>query len=499
MDHHIDFTPTPTEYDFMVDDSFVRVLLGPIGSGKSVTCVLELMRRILQQQPDKDGVRASRWVILRNTVDQLRNTSLRTLLDWLPHGVWGNWKISEKTFFIDHGMPDGTRVKAEIMAVSAETPDDVRKLLSLEITGAWLNEARELAPEIIDGVMMRCRRYPSARTGGPSFSGVIMDTNPPEIGSWLQEKMEDPPENWAVFKQPPAIYSLAEWTAVFGSEPDPDEAITDSQGEQWWVNPDADNLAHLDPQYYRELVPGKSVAFVNVYLRNLFGQSLSGRAVYDRSFNANFHIAKTPFIPLKSTQHPVVIGLDFGRTPAAALIQRNAFGQLVMLAELVSENMGIETFLSTKLMPLVGQEEFMGCSFVVAPDPAGFAKQQIGETSPADIVRKAGFKVVRPITNDPERRIEGVERVLLRHVDGKPAFVVNPSCREALRGFQGAYRYKLNRAGVQDDKPDKGSASHLQDAIQYACAIIEGGHGGGVLSNTRREVVPAAVSARAWT
>lgn len=83
MDHHIDFTPTPTEYEFMTDDNFVRVLLGPIGSGKSVTCVIELMRRILQQQPDKAGIRASRWVILRNTVDQLRSTSLRTLLDWL--------------------------------------------------------------------------------------------------------------------------------------------------------------------------------------------------------------------------------------------------------------------------------------------------------------------------------------------------------------------------------------------------------------------------------
>ena len=467
-------------------------------SGKSVTCVMEILRRILQQAPDQDGVRASRWVIMRNTVDQLRNTSLRTLLDWLPNGVWGSWKVTEKTFFLNHTLPDKTQIKAEIMAVAAETPDDVRKLLSLEITGAFLNEAREIAPEIIDGIMMRCRRYPSARSGGPTFSGVIMDTNPPEIGSWLQEKLENLPDNWALFKQPPAILSLEEYVAQEGEEPDPHTSTKCSQNLDWWINPNADNLDHLDPVYYKELIPGKTEAFVNVYLRNMFGQSLAGRAVYDKSFNTNFHVAKTPFIPLKSENHPVVIGIDLGRTPAAALLQRNAFNQIVMLDELVSENMGIETFLNKKLLPLLSQTQFAGCHFVVAPDPAGFFKQQIGEISPADIIRKAGFKVVRPGTNDPERRIEGVERVLLRHVDGKPAFVVNPNCREALRGFNGAYRYKLNKVGIQDEKPDKGPASHIHDAIQYGISIAEGGYSGESRA-TRREISTPRISSLAWT
>ena len=52
---------------FMRDDTFFRGIRGPVGSGKSVACCVEVFRRALQQEKNSDGKRKSRWAIVRNT------------------------------------------------------------------------------------------------------------------------------------------------------------------------------------------------------------------------------------------------------------------------------------------------------------------------------------------------------------------------------------------------------------------------------------------------
>ena len=44
----------------MKDESFFRGIRGPVGSGKSVGCCVEVFRRALEQKPNEDGVRKSR-------------------------------------------------------------------------------------------------------------------------------------------------------------------------------------------------------------------------------------------------------------------------------------------------------------------------------------------------------------------------------------------------------------------------------------------------------
>jgi hypothetical protein len=492
------FQTTPAMWRFMRDDSFVRVAAGPVGSGKSACCSHEIVRRATEQAPNEEGARKFRALVLRNTQEQLKTTTMKTFFDWFPKGQWGDWKVSDKTFYMNHQLGDGTRLQAEILFFALDEPNDVRKALSLELTMLWANEWREIHPDVSDGLLMRLRRFPSMKDGGPSWSGAVFDTNFPDMDTWHFDKMENPPKNWAIHVQPPAILSLEEFFNQEGAEPDHDEAIEDSHGRKWWVNPRADNLRNLDKEYYPDNIPGKSQDFIDVYLRCRYGRSLSGIPVFDKTFNPGFHVAETPFVPLKSPDYPLIIGLDFGRTPATALLQRNAFGQYVILDELVSENMGIETFLTTKLAPLLAKEQYIGCHVVVAPDPAGWAKQQIGEVSPVDVVKKAGYRVARPATNDPERRIEAVERLLLRHVDGKPALVVNPQCENVIRAFRYGYRYKVNRQGVQDNRPEKNNHSHIMDSLQYSALIAETGTAGALMPR-KREVVPAAVSSRAWT
>lgn len=455
-----DFQATETMWDFMNSDQYVRVIAGSVGSGKSVACCHELVKLAMQQEPNAKGQRKSRALVTRNTADQLTKTTRKTFFAWFPPGVWGTWKESEKTYYIRQPLADGTTLDFEIWFMPLDTPQDVQRALSLEITFLYGNEWRELHPTVIDGLLARLKRYPSGPDGTPTRSCAIFDTNMPDIDSWHFDKMENPPSNWSIHVQPPAILNREEWVHKYDEEPNEEDGIEGNDGDIWYVDPNADNVVNLDPSYYADIIPGKSEDYTNVYLRCCYGRSLSGLPVYDKTFDANYHLSEDELIPLRSTEHPIIIGLDYGRTPACVLLQRNVHGQIFLLGEATSENMGIETFLETKLRPLLAQPRFQGCTYLVAPDPAGWAKQQIGEVSPTDIVKQAGFAVVKPVTNNPEQRVRAVERALSLNFGGRPGVLVDPSCVTLIQGFKYGYRYKLNKQGIQDVKPDKNSFSH---------------------------------------
>mgnify|MGYP006238084267 FL=1 len=74
---------------FMKDDSFFRGVRGPVGSGKSVSCCIEIFRRAAKQEPSPDGKRKSRWAVIRNTNPQLKTTTMKTWLDWFPENIFG--------------------------------------------------------------------------------------------------------------------------------------------------------------------------------------------------------------------------------------------------------------------------------------------------------------------------------------------------------------------------------------------------------------------------
>ena len=128
---------------FMKDNTFFRGIRGPVGSGKSVGCCVEIFRRALQQEPNKEGIRKSRCAIIRNTNPQLRTTTIKTWLDWVSGGGWGKFMWAGPfTHHIKKGDLD-----IEVIFLALDRPEDVKKLLSLELSGVWVNEAREISQE----------------------------------------------------------------------------------------------------------------------------------------------------------------------------------------------------------------------------------------------------------------------------------------------------------------------------------------------------------------
>lgn len=498
-DNATTFVASPTMEEFCLSPSYVRLLAGPIGGGKSVCCAHELMRWACDQKPNVKNIRKTRFLVVRNTADQLRSTTKKTIDDWFPPGVYGEYKVTEKTYYYRFRLADDTVVETEWMLVALDAPDDVRKALSLEATGLWGNECRELHPEVVDGLLMRVNRFPSMKDGGPTRAGAIFDTNMPGEDTWWHKKMElETPRNWSIHIQPEAVLPLDEWIEKYSEDPPEAAVAVDSEGNEYAVDPAHDNYDNLAKDYYPNTLEGKTEDFIRVYLRSRYGRSLGGLPVYDKTFRQDRHVAKSPLVAIRSDSYPLCIGLDFGRTPAAIITQLTPRGRVNILSEVVGENMGIQTFIRTLLRPHLF-ERYAGIPYYVAPDPAGWAKTQVGETSPVDILKAEGFKVVKPATNNPALRIEAVETLLTQSADTEARVQIDKGCTTLIQGFRGGYKWKTDKAGevTASKEPVKNSFSHPHDALQYAACIIDGGHLGAKQGSTRREVKKVAVAG--WT
>lgn len=457
------YSAPPTVARFMRSNARVRLLMGPIGSAKTTACIMEVMRRAKMQAPGADGKRRTRWVVCRNTAQQLADSVQKSWHDWAPPGVAGTWRESTKTFTLTTGD-----VHAEVMFRALDDPDDVRRLLSLELTGFHAEEGRELPKEIIVGLLSRCGRYPSAKDGGPTWYGGIISTNPPSSDHWMYETFEeDKPEGWEIFKQPSGM------------------------------SPEAENRENLPPSYYEDMMAGATDEWINVHVHGQYGRSKLGRPVYEDSWVHDFH-TRTGLHVVEAA--PVVIGLDSGRTPAAAFFQKDAKGRILMLDEVIGENIGMESFLATKVKPLLF-ERYTGHRVVVGGDPAIWAKSQLNETSVADIITNAGLLLSRRVdtSNRLAPRLHAVETLLGRQIKGEAMFLIDRlRCPVTVAGFEHGYRYRMKRDGSFELTPEKNSFSHIHDGIQYGAQIAESANDYAAgLTQGEREV--EQVSMAGWT
>lgn len=466
---------------FMKDDTFFRGIRGPVGSGKSVGCCVEVFRRALQQEKNADGKRRSRWAIIRNTNPQLRTTTIKTWLDWFPENDWGKFTWSVP---YTHHIKKGD-IDLEVIFLALDRPEDVKKLLSLELTGIWVNEAREIPKSIIDACTMRVGRFPSMRDGGPTWTGVIADTNAPEEDHWWpimagevpipdhipreQAKMLVKPDNWQFFTQPSGMV---------------EDRNEEGEVEDYKPNKGAENQKHMMKSYYPNLIRGKTKSWIDVYVMNRLGSIQDGKPVY-QMFAPDVHVAKEE-VPIAAGL-PVYVGVDFGLTPAAAFGQK-VRGRWLIQSELVAIDMGIVRF--AELLRNELSSRFAACSEVyIYGDPAGDFRAQTDESTPFQILRGAGLKAFPTHSNSVDLRLESVSSQLTKMAEGKPAFMIDRRCSSLIKGFEGGYQYKRMEVSGERyaDKPDKNMFSHIHDALQY---LMLGAGEGRALMNSQKPAQP---------
>lgn len=288
----ITYVALPTLAQFHVDNAFVRGVQGPVGSGKSVGCCMEIIRRACDQKAH-DGVRRSRWVAIRNSYPQLRTTTIKTWAEWMPETTAPITYTAPITCRLRRPLPDGTQVDMELFFLSLDSADDVKKLLSMELTGGWLNEAREIPKAVLDMLTGRVGRYPPKSQGGPTWSGIIMDTNPPDTRGWWYRMAEiEKPDGWRFYKQPPALLR--------------------GKDGKYIPNPKAENVENqpLGYDYWLRQIAGKDPEWIKVYVMGEYGSIFDGKPVYENIYSDSRHCSKDSLGIYKGL--PLRLGWDFG-------------------------------------------------------------------------------------------------------------------------------------------------------------------------------------------
>jgi hypothetical protein len=481
------YSPPLSVQGFLQSEAFITLIVGPVGSTKTTAGLMKIAYHAKRMAACRDGVRRSRAVWVRNTNEQLRDTSIPDFLKWFPDGVAGIYLKTGTRFILKFDD-----VECEVLFRGLDDANDVRRLLSLQASFAIFDEFREIHKDIFDAMQGRLGRYPDKMMvkhrpewgrdkDGHPIAGCVTDageqnkhlwgmSNPPDMDTFWEEFLTDPPYNAKVFFQPSGLAPEADW------------------------------LEFLPSEYYANLAVGKTDDWIDVYIKAEFGKSLAGQPVH-KSFKTEFHVAKGALKAVRASEHitslaeaqyPLLIGVDFGLTPAAVIGQMDPRGRLLAHRSLTAEGMGSLRFIRERLKPMLANE-FGGIPVLVIGDPAGIQRAQTDERSVFDIYKKEGFRIVPGKTNAIPGRLASVDNWLGRQIDGGAAVVIDPGCKPLIHALRGGYRYKISTKGEVDEKPEKNASSHIADAFQYLCMHADPGSiGGGMFMAARRNVKKVA-------
>lgn len=443
---------------YLNNDDF-DCIVGPVGSGKSTASCLRLQRHAYEQRPQSDGVARSRFAIVRNTRPQLRDTTQKTWFQLFPEKDYGEFLKSD-AMHRWRFRPDGYdyEIDAEFMFTPLDDEKDVNKLLSLDLTGIYFNEIREIDQSIISHALRRVGRYPAVNEGGCRWAGVIGDTNPWDTDHFLHDWfVRNPRPGYTLFRQPGGL------------------------------SPDAENLHNLPKDYYTKGLRDFSKEDAQVYIHAEWGRTRAGKPIYSE------YVDSTHCKPFElDPRFPLEIGLDFGRTPAAVIAQQTPFGGWKVRKELWTDDMGAVKF-ARELRKMLNAE-FPGFPVGrITGDPAG-NQRDAHDATVFELMKPEGIVAKPAFTNDFSVRVEAVQTALQRMAGGEPALIIHPDCKRLRDACIDGYRYrKLQMSGNRySDDPDKNEYSHVAEALQYL--LLGGGEGKKVLGRGRAGLMRPAYS-----
>jgi len=474
----LNFTPPKSLANFFMSDQLASFVVGPYASTKTTAGLMKLAYEASRVAKCADGIRRSRGVIVRNTRQMLWDTTIKDFLKWFPDGTAGVLRKTDSTFLLEWGD-----VSCEVLFRGLDEANDVRRLLSLQLTFGIIDEFKEVHPDIYEALAGRIGRYPDKvmvpprpewgvdEKGNP-VGGCVDDagkpmkklwgmSNPPESDSWWETLLSSPPSNMHVTIQPSGL------------------------------SPEADWIHLLDANYYENLAElhANDQDWVDVFIHGKFGKSLQGMPVF-KCFDAATHVSKEPIIVQGST---LVIGVDAGLNPTAVITQLTYDGRVLVLDAITgnTEGMGALRFIREKLKPLLSTK-YPTRSAIIIIDPAAFQRAQTDERTVADIFKAEGFMVRPARTNSIAARIAAVESYMTRTINGKSAFLITSEARDLISAFRSKYRYKYTVKGDRADTPEKTHPwSDYADATQYACLHHDGGASFGARQvSSRREIKP---------
>jgi len=440
MTSGIEFTANPMQQAFITSKAEADLFACRMGEGKSAALAWCTYYHT-EQNP------GARWAIIRDTWENLKDTTLVEFLQWFPHGEAGIFKKGDKTFtWTCKG------VSGEVLFLGMNDEKDAQKLQSLPLAGFCLDEPAPAAesggiPEFIfDMALTRLRQK------GMKWYGAKLAENNPDESHWTYRRFVEPgyPGDLSTARPP-----------------------MQSSGFRVFQTARPENVKNLPEGYYENM--GKrfeSAGRLDLKQRfseGDFGFQHPGEPVTPE-FNKAIHVKPS----LSVLDSPIYLCWDFGLNPTCLISQVSPMTNWLFHEAYVGDGIGTFELIQDIIKGRIS-ERFKGLPISHYGDPQGRRREDSSSQNTAVKVIKdeLGGRWYPGPTLWPERR-DAAKRVLGLLRNGTGLVQIDEKRAKPLwHALRGGWHYQRHANGQISTQPNKkGMHSHPGDAFSYGAAVL---------------------------
>lgn len=491
-------SPGPIADGFLHSRAFICGIIGPVGSGKTMTAAQKLLRVGALQRGVKDertGItrRRARCGVIRESYPNIEANVLKSWFNLVPEeeGKF-SWRAPYVHTFskvlrrdqVDGRPIDILDMEVEFRAIGDKTVEEITR--GWEINAAWIDEYDLQPPQLLSFLTGRVGRFSDMDASLVVDPQIIASLNMPYIDNHAYKLLVDE--------------ELGELDP--NKDPDLAAALNGRKLVECFIQPDAlsekaeniHNLAGGRGYYVLQAAANKNVpGYSDRMIRNKpipmqFGQPVNP------GFQYVDHVREgLEFDPRRK----LIVGMDQGLFAAAVALQRDPMGNIRTLRERVFmredgkalADIGPTAFGNAVKAMLAEHFPDVREDWIrVVCDPAAFngGDRVDNEVDWVRAVAKVlGLKIHRAKSNSPNLRNSAIWNAM----DKRGGYLVDKRCKHLIKAHLGGYRYaKAEMAATGTGGGEvKGHLeiantiyTHVADAEQYGA--LEGEH---VISDIR--------------
>jgi hypothetical protein len=426
---HIDFTPNPVQRQFIHSKAKADFFSARMGEGKSAALCWACFHHTLHNP-------GARWLFIRDTWENLQQTTQVEFFEWFPPGLCGVYVASTRTFKWRMAA-NNVEIRGEVLFRGLDEEKDASKLQSLPLAGFAMDEPA-----------------PAAESGG--IAKLIFTT--------AMSRLRQKGMNWYAAKLAANNPDESHWTYRTFIDPGNEGYACHQTGAQ------PENLSNLPQDYYQNLRDAYADRqdLIDRFVEGKYGFQRRGRPVTP-AWNDHIHLADA-IEPIRSI--PLHMLWDFGHTPVCVITQLVPSGHWNILEALQGEDIGTIEHIEQNVSPRL-QERYPGYSWDHTHDPAGdYRDQTTTENTPVRAIRERLGGPCHPGAEAPSAGIDPLNAVLSRVInDGRGIIQVDRRLAKPVwHALRGSWHFPTRVGGVIGDKAVKNIYSHPGDAMRYGAS-----------------------------
>lgn len=422
---HIDFKPNPVQREFIHSRARADFFSARMGEGKSAALCWACFHHTLHNP-------GARWLFIRDTWENLQQTTQVEFFEWFPPGLCGDYIASTRTFKWRMNVKDA-EVRGEVLFRGLDEEKDASKLQSLPLAGFAMDEPA-----------------PAAESGG--IAKLIFTT--------AMSRLRQKGMKWYAAKLAANNPDETHWTYRTFVDPGTDKY-------KCHQTRDPENLRNLPPTYYQDLRDAYADRqdLIDRFVLGTYGFQRRGRPVTP-AWSDPVHVADA-IEPIPGV--PLHLGWDFGLTPCCTITQLAPNGHWNILESLQGEDVGTIEHIEQSVAPRLA-ERYPDYTWDHTHDPAGdYRDQTTKENTPVRAIREMLGGSCYPGAESPSAGIDPLNAVLSRiRSNGRGVVQVDRRfAKPAWHALRGGWHHPVRAGGVTGSTPVKNAYSHAGDSVRY--------------------------------